>query len=137
MEDNNLPMNSNIIYIIPNPQDKPVKIIIENNSPTVTTETYYLTLREVLKNILNQDWKLRNTLTTQQIRVEKGKVRKGYCDEVINFLNKRGISREYIEKEIATERERVILNINTNVSSDVLEDCKFGMIDLIDLVRPI
>ena len=124
------------IYIINALNNKPLKIVFENNPISSKTEIYHVTLKELLTDILNENRVLRK-LTTQQARSEKGKVRKGYFDEVINFLNKRGISREYIEKEIATERERVILNIDMNVSNNVLKDCKFGMIDLINSVKPI
>jgi len=130
MKDNNSIINPNTVYFIPPPQDKPVKLIMENNTPTVTTETYHLTLKEVLKDILNKDWKLRNTLTTQQIRSEKGKIRKRYYDEVINFLHKRGISKEYIENEVTTERERLVFSMNLNIPANILDDKKFGIIKI-------
>jgi hypothetical protein len=130
MKDNNLIINPDTIYIIPKLQNKPVKIILENDSTSVTTEIYHLTLKEVLRDILNQNWKLRITLTTQQIRSEKGKVRKGYCDEVINFLHKRGVSKEYIENEVTIEREKLVFSINWHVSSDVLSDNKFGIFNI-------
>jgi len=121
--------DENIIFINI-PQDRPLKLVIENNLVSSRTEKYFLTTKEVLKNILNSDWELRRTLTTQQIRSEKGKVRRGYYDEVINFLHKRGVNREYIENEVAMEREKIIFSQILNVSSDLLKDSKFGVFDV-------
>ena len=118
--------NDQIFFINQTDNTKPLKIILENNSLPPRTEKYYLTLKEVLKQILNSDWKLRRTLTTQQIRSEKGKVRRGYCEEVINFLHKRGVSREYIESEVSTERERIIFSYPLNVSRDMING-NFGV----------
>lgn len=118
------------IYIVSFPKDKPIKLVVENNSSSQIVEKYHLTLKEVLKDILNGDWKLRSTLTRQQIRTEKGKIRRGYYEEVINFLHKRGISREYIKNEVAMVRERIVIGIKCNVSKDVLDGNKFGVIDV-------
>jgi len=116
------------IFIIPL-EDKPVKLIFENDISSIKTEKYHLTLREVLFNILRCNFELRKNLTRQQIHSERGKVKRGCYDQVVNFLVKRDISKEYIDNEISQEREQMIikrpLKINVN---DIVG--QFGLINL-------
>lgn len=117
--DNGLVINNNVTYIIPNSTkpDKPVKICIENNS-TMRTEKYKMTIKQVLLHTLRWDYKLRETLTAQQIHSEKGKVRHNNFKEVINFLDKRGVSRESIDNEVNMERERIVYSRPMGFNSD-------------------
>lgn len=122
-------MDNNKIYILDTQKDKPVKIIFENNISNVKTEKYHLTLRQVLFEILKGNWELRRNLTRQQIHSERGKVRRGNYEEVINFLNKRGVSREYINNEISQERENIIITIPLKINTEDVYG-KFGLIQL-------
>ncbi len=104
------------MFFITTNKDKPIKIIFENNNNTSSkTEKYKLTLKEVLINELKYNYNLRKILTRQQIHTERGKIKNGNYNEVINFLVKRGISKEYIENEVNQERERTLFTIKTNI----------------------
>ena len=121
-EDNFFSNNSNIL-IIPTEQNKPVKIVFENDCH-MKNEKYTMTMYDVLKNELRWNYNLRKNLTRQQIHSERGKLRKGRYTEVINFLSNRGISRDYINNEATKERERVVFTQSQCVN----------LVDLVDLV---
>lgn len=122
-------MENNIYFISTN--DKPVKLIIENQNDTTTkTEKYKKTLYEVLKNELRFNHTLRRNLTKQQIHTENGKLKHGRFNEVINFLIKRGVSKEYIETEVNQERERVVFSTRINIPISNISDNRFGIINL-------
>jgi len=115
-------INNNEFYFNPTLSDtRPVKIVFESDVMSNKTETYQLTLKEVLTEILKYNYRLRYNLTTQQIHSERGKVRKNNYSEVINFLTKRGISRDYIENEVSQIRERTIFTRNMNFNSDMIK----------------
>jgi hypothetical protein len=116
------------IFFTPN-INKPVKLVIENNIISTKTEKYKLTIKEVLKDELKCNYKLRRNLTRQQIHTEYGKIHRGYYSEVINFLVKRGITKEYLENEINQERERCVFTRKMSFPLDIL-NCKFGVYEL-------
>lgn len=122
--------NDKIYFINPSEKDNPVKIIIEQEPLSTRIEKYYLTLKEVLLEILRCNLKLRRQLTRQQIHSERGKVKRGYSDQVINFLVKRGISKEYIDKEVSQERERWIISRQIHFDNFVAQNNKIGIIQL-------
>jgi hypothetical protein len=108
-------LNDNEIYFINIPQnDKPIKLVIENNISN-RTETYKMTLKEVLVEELRNLWSI-NTLTGQQYKSEKGKIKREYTEQVINFLIKRGITKEYINNEMNKERERLVFVQQFNIN---------------------
>lgn len=120
-------MDNNQIYIIPI-IDKPIKLVIENDILSTKTEVYQLSLMDVLLQELRQNYILRKNLSRQQIHTERGKVKKEYYEQVINFLVKRGISREYINNEVNRKRERLIITKNIKFDTKLLENNKFGII---------
>jgi uncharacterized protein related to proFAR isomerase len=109
---------------ISNNENKPVKIVLENNY-SYRTEIYHLPLKDVLRNELRWNYELRRNLTKQQIHTEYGKLKRGRINEIINFLVKRGITKEYIENEVNQERENVVVSIPIKLTDIV--DCKFGI----------
>lgn len=118
-------LNKDYIYIIET-QDKPIKLCFENNL-MVKTEKYTMSLEEVLLNEVRNIWS-NSKITGQQYKVEKGKIKKGYSGEVLNFLIKRGITKEYINNEVNQERDIIIFSKSFNVS-DFINDT-LGVITL-------
>jgi len=107
-------------------EDKPVKLVFENELKT-KTEKYHLTIKEVLLDVLRWNWTLRKQLTRQQIHSERGKTKRGYYDQVVNFLVKRGISKEYIDNEVSQERERWIISKPVYINTKDIKS-NFGVI---------
>lgn len=114
------------LYIIPIKDDKPVKIIIENE-PIVDcgVERYKKTPREVLRDELKYNSDLRRQLTRQQIHSEYGKLKSNNCKEVVNFLLKRGITTSELNQKINEVHERHIIQITTKYGVS-LSDNVFG-----------
>jgi hypothetical protein len=118
------------IYFIPT-NDKSVKLVFENREDITTkTENYKLSLYEVLKHELRWNWELRRKLSKQQIHTERGKLKRGRYNEVINFFVKRGISKEYIDNEVNQERERIVITQTLNIPLNYIENYKFGLFKL-------
>jgi len=120
------------IYILPSANkstDKSVKLIIEDRKNETREERYYLSIKEVLFNILRWDFQLRQKLSRQQIHSERGKVKKGNYNEVINFLNKRGVSKKFIEHKINEEHTRFVFTSNWAVDSSLIRG-KYGIFNI-------
>ena len=120
-----LEFNNEQVYIIKK-EDKPIKIIIENNSRSSRNEKYKLSLKEVLLQEL-KELKCNSKITTQQYRSERGKVKRSQYAEVIHFLNKRNITQEYIDNEVNKERDRCVFCTTYNINNFTNN---FGVINL-------
>lgn len=96
-------VNMENIYIIPN-QHKPVKIKFEDTYNNVLCKNIKPSIQEVLISILRELW-ANNKITGQQYKVERGKIRRNYCDQVTNFLTKRGISQTDIIEKLNEESQ--------------------------------
>jgi hypothetical protein len=106
--------------------NRPLKLVFEGDIIN-RTETYKMTLKEVLVEELRNLW-ANNILTGHQYKSEKGKVKREYTEQVINFLSKKGISKEYINNETSKERERLVIVKKYNIN-DVITNT-FGIISL-------
>lgn len=110
-------------------QDNPITLQYRDiNDANISTKKYKKSINEVLWEILRWNYDLRKNLTRQQIHTEKGKVKRSNYSEIINFLVKRGISKEFIDNEINQEREDIILSINYGCTK--LTDSKLGIIKI-------
>ena len=106
-------------------KDKPIKFVIEGNCIEAKLVYKSKTLKEVLLEVLRWNCKLRDQLTIQQIHSERGKVYREKYSDVINFLNKRGISKDYIENE---QKEKPVIEYTTTITipTDFIDSNKFG-----------
>lgn len=110
--------------------DRPVKLYFKNKIKESKVEIYKLTLKEVLLEILKYNYDLRMKLTKQQIHSERGKLKHGNYKEVVNFLVKRGITKNYINTELNIERERIVYIIPLFDIIGTATNTKFGIINI-------
>ena len=128
MDNDNFHYNKVVLYIIQNDNsDKPIKVCFEDTPLDFKTVKYKPTIREVLTDILNSR-KAMMSLTTQQAKSEKGKIRKGNYSEVINFLAKRGVDRDFIDNEMSKERD--VLTFTQKLGVSLLDIDAFGYFEL-------
>lgn len=97
---------------------RPIKIIeepafIDMGETSMKPITYYKTLKDILYNSL-QNVRFKENLSRQQYHSEKGKIRKGYLDQVSNFLKKHGLTQQFIDHELSEKHESYTFNITTN-----------------------
>jgi len=121
-------MDDKDIFIIPT-NDKPVKIIIENDGELSETIKSLPTVRELKQEVKLSLYLLlkRKGISTQQYRVEKGKLRKGYLGEVLNFIKKRDeTTYNLIRRFMKTEQTSLIYTRKMGFSMEV--NAKFGII---------
>jgi hypothetical protein len=123
-------IDMNKIYIVPS-NDKPVKLTVEFSDDNFTTEKRKPNDYEIYECIAFNIrlMSLRETITTQQYRVEKGKIRKGFRDEVLNFVKKRCIAtHNNIINFINTEREYMIIKRKFGVNANLIDNSvKYGI----------
>ena len=124
----------NKIYFISsgNSDEKPVKLIFENDNANVVTDVRKPNDKEICDEIIYAllSMKYQHIITTQQYRSEKGKVKCGYAVEVLYFIEKRSDHRynrliEYIE----TEQPFCTVQQSINLAYDVkaVSDLKYGI----------
>ena len=129
LKSNEYNLSDDKIVVVSKNEDRPIQIQIENsNNYKWSTKKYKKPINEVLWKILRHDYDLRKSLTRQQIHTEKGKIKRGNYTEVINFLVKRGISKEYIDDEINKEREDNVMTKEYNCDILNNSDLKLGII---------
>jgi hypothetical protein len=122
-------MDEKDIIVMSN-HDKPVKIVFEDKIKSSKTEKYHKSLKEVLYDLL-WDWDIRENLSKQQIHSERGKIKRGYYDQSINFFVKRGATREFIINEVEQERERIVISVQHTFNTSMLSgNYKFGVVTL-------
>ncbi len=121
------------IYIIPT-NEKHVKLIIENSNDKFTTESRKPNNYEIYESIM---FKLKymlldSSIKTQQYRVEKGKLRKGFRYDVLNFIKKRCIeSYKDIIYFINNEQDYMVIKRNVVFNTDLIGDAvKYGVYKL-------
>ena len=118
------------IYIFPINNEKPVKIVFEDNIiDDYSVEKYRKTPQEVLKDELKYNHNLRQQLTRQQIHSEYGKLRSGNYEEVINFLLKRGVTTLELNQKLNEIHETHIVQVKLGLDTSFLSG-KFGVFEL-------
>lgn len=101
---------------------RPLKIIFEDDKKfksSIRLRTQKETLLEIIRGLFHKNFSDYKDieLTTQQYRSEKGKIRKGQFDDVINFLKKRyciALYNKLMNEEIP------VLTITTRFNTDVV-----------------
>jgi len=123
----------NEIFIISNPDDKPVKICFENNPMKFSTSMRYPNDREIYDRISCELRMMKHThiiadrITPQQYRSERGKIKK-IRSEVLRFIEKRNVQiyNECIDY-ISKEQEYLTLTKMIDLAQHVSATFKFGI----------
>ncbi len=114
----------NKIYIIP-ANDKPVKFMYKNQSD-ITCSEVPTTEKEALKYTIINMW-ANKKITGQQYKTEKGKIRREYLNQVINFISKRNMYNFYIED---LNTAKTIITMKYNMPTERIKNNKFGIIKI-------
>ena len=126
-------ISDNKIFIIPSPNDKPVKICFEDKPMKFSTTVRCPNDREIYDRLscelrmMKYAYIVADRITPQQYRSERGKIKK-LRSEVLRFIEKRNV-RTYKEciDYISKEQEYITLTKMIYLAQHVSATSKFGI----------